>query len=86
MEQNKFEEEMALNRRAYEQLKEELVRNYAGQDVAIAFGRLIAASPSFDEAVAAVDRLQPPAEHCAVFLAGEEPHMEPYYSYFVEYS
>ena len=55
MDESKFDEEMALNRAAFEQLRSQIRRDYTGQYVAIAFGRIIAVSPNFDEAVAAVN-------------------------------
>jgi hypothetical protein len=82
----KFEEELALNRTAYEQMKDRLLQDYRGQYVVIAHGRLSAVAPTFEEATAAVDQIQPAPEHVAVFPAGEEPLMEPYYSYIVEYT
>ena len=82
----KFDEELALNRAAYEQMKDRLIRDHAGQCVVIAHGRLIAVAPTFEEATAVVDQIEPTPKHVAVFPAGEEPLMEPYYSYFVEYT
>ena len=73
-----FDQEMACNRQAYETMKDQIRRDYAGKYVAIAFGKIIAVSPDFDEASAAVDQLQPAPEHCVVFPAGEEPHFDPF--------
>ena len=50
-----FDQEMACNRQAYETMKDQIRRDYAGKYVAIAFGKIIAVSPDFDEASAAVD-------------------------------
>ena len=77
METTKFDEEMALNRQAYEALREQIRREYAGQYVAFAFGRIVAVSPDFDRAVEAVKHLQPCPEHYAVFPAEEGPLFEP---------
>jgi hypothetical protein len=76
MSTTQFEQEMACNRQAYERLKEQIRRDFAGQYVAIAFGIIIRVSPSFDEAKAAVDQLQPHPEHALVFLAEDDPGFE----------
>jgi hypothetical protein len=68
---------MACNRQAYESLKDQIRPDYAGQYVAIAFGQIVATSPDFDEANAAVERLQPAPEHALVFLAEDDPAFEP---------
>jgi Family of unknown function (DUF5678) len=85
MEPTTFDQEMACNRQAYEQLKEQIRRDYAGQYVAIAFGKIVAVNPDFDEAVAAVERLNPPPEHSVVFPASDEPMFEPFYSPYTEF-
>lgn len=73
MTMTKFDEEMALNRQAYQALREQIRRDHAGQYVAIAFGKLIGVGPDFHTAKAALDRLCPPPEHALVFAAEEEP-------------
>jgi cytosine/adenosine deaminase-related metal-dependent hydrolase len=68
-----YEEEKRRNLDAYQRLKDEIRANYLGQYVAIADGRLVKVSPSFeaaDEAVAAY-------RHRLVFPAGEEPEIGP---------
>jgi hypothetical protein len=85
MDESKFDEEMALNRAAFEQLRSQIRRDYTGQYVAIAFGRIIAVSPNFDEAVAAVNQLNPLPEHSVVFPAAEEPMFEPYEATYKEF-
>jgi hypothetical protein len=74
-----FEEEMAANRKAYEGLREVIRRRHAGQYVALAAGRRIAACPTYDETVAVVRRLRPAPEHFLIFPADEEPDFEPYH-------
>jgi hypothetical protein len=74
-----FERQMEENRKAYEALRETILRDHAGEYVGIAFGRLIASSTDFDEVVAAVNALRPEPEHSVVFPAGEEPMFEPFY-------
>jgi hypothetical protein len=68
-----FEREMEQNRKAYEALRDKIRAKYAGQYVAMAFGRVVHVSPSFDESRDAVEALQPAPEHIAVFPADEDP-------------
>jgi hypothetical protein len=84
MEQHDFEQQMAQNRKAYEALRDTIRREYAGQYVAIAFGRIVAASPDFDQLRQAVDELNPPPAHVVGFLAEEEPIFEPVESTYRE--
>ncbi len=81
MDQVAFEHEMAVNRRAYESLRERIRRDYAGQYVALAQGKIVAGAADYDEAVAAVQRLTPIPEHYLVFPADEGPDFEPFLSY-----
>lgn len=67
-----YYEEEAQNFAAYERLKDEVKRRYAGQYVAIAEGRLVTVSPDFRTAWNAVcDH-----KHFLVFPAQEEPRRE----------
>ena len=52
---------------------------YYGQYVALAHGRVIGAAPTFDEARALVQRLQPTPEYYLVFPAGVEPDFDVVY-------
>jgi Family of unknown function (DUF5678) len=70
-------EQMDRNRKAYAALRDTILRDHAGKYVALAFGRLIASSPDFDEVMATVNDLCPGEEHVVVFPAGEEPMFEP---------
>jgi hypothetical protein len=81
MDEVTFEREAALNRRAYESLREQIRREHAGRYVALGEGRLLASAPTFDEAMAAVEQLRPVPEFFLVFPADDEPAFEPYYSY-----
>jgi len=74
--QARFDREMAVDRAAYEALRDQIRRDYQNQYVAIAFGKIVAVSPDFDEAVAAVKRLQPAPAHFLVFPADEGPLFE----------
>jgi hypothetical protein len=76
-----FERETAVNRQAYERLRDQIRRDHAGQYVALAQGRLVAASATYDEAVAVVERLKPVPEYFLVFPADEEPEFEPFYDF-----
>jgi hypothetical protein len=76
-----FERETARNRRAYEALREQIRREYAGLYVALGEGRVLAVAPSYDEAMAAVQRLQPVPEYFLVFPADDEPIFEPFCYY-----
>jgi len=73
-----FERETAINREGYEALREQIRRDHAGQYVALAYGRVIAAAATYDETVAAVEQVQPVPEYYLVFPADEEPSFEPY--------
>ena len=66
---NSYEAEKARNTEAYERLKSQIEAEYRGQYVAIADGRLICVSPSFDEASEAAKEYR----HAFVFEAGDEP-------------
>lgn len=71
-----FAVEWELNRTAYERLREKIRQAPPGQYAAIAQERLIALAPTFEEGVAAVERLQPRPEHFLVFPVDEEPAFE----------
>lgn len=68
-----YEEDRRKNLDTYEALKDEILSKHRGQYVAIADGRLIKVSPSFDEADEAVKSYR----HRLVFPAGEEPEIGP---------
>jgi hypothetical protein len=76
-----FERETALNQRAYEALRDHIRREHAGLYVALGEGKVLAVAASYDEAIAAVRRLQPAPEYFLVFPADEEPIFEPFYHY-----
>jgi hypothetical protein len=78
MNQAEFEQAEARNRQAYEKLRDQIRRDYTGQYVGIAEGRLIAAANTFEEVQAALDKLQPVPEYFLIFPADEEPPFEPY--------
>jgi hypothetical protein len=70
-----FADEMTCNRMAYQRLREQIRRAKQGY-AAIAQGELVALTTTFDEAAAAVQRLQPPAAHFLIFPVDEEPAFE----------
>ena len=73
MDRETFDRESALNRRAYESLREQIQRDYAGQYVALANGRIVATATTFDETTAAVEKLDSIPEYCLIFPADLEP-------------
>jgi hypothetical protein len=81
MDQATFDRETAINRKAYEQLKDKIRTEHAGQYIALAYGRIIAASPSYDEVEAAVEKLQPMPEYYLIFPAEMDPPFEPVLDY-----
>ena len=68
-----FTTESTLNRQAYEQLREHIRREYAGQYVALAHGKVIGAASTFDAARSLVARLAIVPEYYLVFPADGEP-------------
>lgn len=78
MDQATFERETAVNRQAWERLRDRVHRDYAGQYVALGKGKILATAPGYDEVMAAVHRLEPVPEYFLVFPADEEPAFEPF--------
>ena len=76
MDATTFTVELSNNRAAYERLREQIQRAGPGQYAAIAQGRLIALAATFDEGLAAVERLRPAPKHFLVFPVDEEPAFE----------
>ena len=71
-----FARESALNRGAFEQQRERIQREFAGQYVALAHGEVIGAAKSFDAARGLVERLDPAPEYYLVFPAEIEPDFD----------
>src|SRR3954447_19678063 len=65
--------EIEINQRAYEEQRDFIRREYAGQMVAFAYGRVIAVARSYDEAYRAIEALDPPPVNCSVFRAEDDP-------------
>jgi len=85
MDETKFDRELALNRHAYEQLRDQIRRDYDHQYVALAFGKIIGSAASFGEASAIVSRLDPRPEHFVVLEADQEPLFDEYFDPYTEF-
>jgi hypothetical protein len=68
-----FTRESALNREAYERLRAVIQRDFAGQYVALAHGKIVGAAGSFDEARRLIESNQPVPEYFLIFPAEIEP-------------
>jgi hypothetical protein len=71
-----FTKESALNRQAYEHLREYIRREYAGKHVALAHGRVIGAASTSYEARALVEQLEIVPEYYLVFPANVDPEFD----------
>jgi hypothetical protein len=78
MDEATFEREATRNRAAYERLREQIRREYAGRYVALGEGRILAAAPEYDAVKAAVQQLRPAPAFYLIFPADTEPPFEPY--------
>jgi hypothetical protein len=85
MNETKFDQELAVNRQAYEKLRDQIRRDYDHQYVAIAFGKLVGSAATFDEASAVIDRLDPKPQHFLVFQADDEPMFDEYFDPYTEF-
>ncbi len=82
--QRKYQTELELNKRAFAEQREQIRRDYAGQWVGFAFGRVITADPDDEKVVAVINALDPQPEACAVFRAEEDPVFEVIEDYHIE--
>ena len=71
-----FTRESARNRQAYEHLREQIRRDYAGKYVILADGKILGAATTFDDACALVDGLDRVPEYYLVFPANGEPNFD----------
>ncbi len=78
-----YERETAINRKAYEALKEQIQTEHAGKYVALGSGRILAVAPTFDEVKGVVESLQPVPDYYLVFPAEMEPSFELVYDYYM---
>jgi hypothetical protein len=85
MDEQTFERGVALNREAWDRLREQVRREHAGRYVALGEGRILASAATYHEVEAAVEQLHPMPEFYLVFPAEEEPIFEPYESWSVTY-
>jgi hypothetical protein len=76
-----FERETARNQQAFAALREQIRRNYVGRYVALGDGRILASAPTYDETLAAVQRLPSAPEYFLVFAAEDDPIFEPFCDY-----
>jgi len=76
MDRAAFERETTLHRRVYEKLRDQIQRDCAGKYVVLAQGCLLAVADNFDQASAAVRRLQPVPEYALIFPADMDPPFE----------
>lgn len=76
-----FEREDALNREAWEKLRDQIRKDHAGKYVALVHGQLVASASTFDEALAAARKATPVPNCFLVWLADEDPIFEPFYRY-----
>lgn len=77
--------EMAQNKMAWERLRDQVRRDYAGQIVALAFGRIVASGMRIDQVMAAINLLDPKPAHCEVFPAEADPMFDVVYSVSSEF-
>jgi hypothetical protein len=82
--QRKYHAELEVNKRAFAEQREQIHRDYAGQWVGFAFGRVIAADPDEKKVLAAMEALNPQPETDAVFRAEDEPVFEVIEDYHIE--
>jgi hypothetical protein len=81
MSQTTFEQDISRNRDAFASLRDEIRRRQAGQYVALADGKLQAAAPSYDEALAALQRLPSMPKCYFIFEADDEPIFDVFTDY-----
>ena len=77
-----FTKESTLNRQAYEKLREYIKREYTGQHVAMAHGKVVGSATTFDAARALVERLETVPQYYLVFPANVEPDFDLIYDLF----
>jgi hypothetical protein len=70
------DEEMELNRAAWDRLQDSIRRDYAGRYVGMAYGRVMASGPDFDEVQAAMEAIDPPPYFMVVFPADDGPRFD----------
>lgn len=71
-----FTRESELNRQAFESLRAQIRRDFAGKYVVLVHGRILGAATTFDEARSLVAKLEPLPEYYLVFPADGEPNFD----------
>ena len=71
-----FARESAIKRQTYQQLREHIRQDYAGQYVALGRGKLLCAAATFDSARAQVEGLDHAPEYYLIFPADGEPNFD----------
>jgi hypothetical protein len=71
-----FTRESTRNRQAFEQLRNQIRRDYVGKHVILAQGKILGAATTFDDARALVDKLECVPEYYLVFPANSEPDFD----------
>jgi hypothetical protein len=77
MTDDRFEQELAANRKAYSQLRDEIRRQYSGKYIGMAYGKIMAVDNNYDVVTAAMDALDPAPACSLVFPADDEPLFDP---------
>lgn len=68
-----FDEQMQLNRIAYEKLQDQIQQAGPGHFAAIAAGRLIGITEDFDSAISRIESLSPVPDHYLIFPTDARP-------------
>jgi hypothetical protein len=77
MSRSQFDAELEANRRAFQELREQIRRDHAGKYVGMAFGRIVAVDREYDTVVAMVDSMKPAPACSLVFAAEDDPLFDP---------
>lgn len=68
-----FEHELDQNKQAWNTLRAQVRREYAGKFVALAFGRIVGSDLRVDRLTAVVESLDPKPVHYEIFPAETDP-------------
>ena len=83
---NEFDHQLEINRQYYAAHRDEIQTKYAGQFVALAFGKIVATGQSSQSVLDAVEELRPRPLHIEVFPAEAEPLFDSLLSPSVEFA
>ncbi|HTK73714.1 MAG TPA: hypothetical protein VL371_00560 [Gemmataceae bacterium] len=83
--QKEYEAELERTKRVFTGQREQIRRDYAGQFVGFASGRVIAADTDVNKVIAVMETLNPPPGSAAIFRAEEEPVFEVIEDYRTEF-